>query len=250
MMVMLIVNHENPKTIDRIFGHLSEKFPEVTDWIWMVNTKWNSSYSELPFTVWKGKPYITEQLGGFDFRISPTSFFQTNPKQADKLYGVVKSFLGETLPRGQEKHPVVYDLYSGTGSIGIYVSGMAEKVVGIEYVESSIEDAWKNAKLNDLNHFSFYAGDMKKILSEEFIQKEGSPQVIIADPPRAGMDAKVVEQILRIAPLYIIYVSCKPATQARDIDLMREGYEVLKIQPVDMFPHTAHVENVALLRRR
>ncbi len=250
MMVMLIVAKADLQMVERLFKPLSVQFPEVTSWIWMHNPKLNNSYSDLPYQVWKGPAFIVENLGGFDFRISPTSFFQTNPKQADKLYGVVKRMLKEVLPEGKEKHRRVYDLYAGTGSIGIFVSDLAEKIVGIEYVESSIADAWKNVKLNGLENFSFYAGDMKKILSEELMQKEGKADVVICDPPRAGMDPPVVEQLLKAAPRHIIYVSCKPATQARDIDLMKEDYRLAEIQPVDMFPHTAHVENVALLVRK
>jgi 23S rRNA (uracil1939-C5)-methyltransferase len=250
LMVMLIVADDDLKQVERLFKPLSEQFPEVSSWIWMHNPKLNNSFSDLPYQVWKGPAYITEQLGGFNFMISPTSFFQTNPKQADQLYGVVRRMLQEVLPEGQEKHNCVYDLYAGTGSIGIYVSELAEKIVGIEYVESSINDAWKNVKLNNLDHFSFYAGDMKKILSDELIGKEGKADVVICDPPRAGMDAAVVEKLLETAPAHIIYVSCKPSTQARDIALMKDAYEVVEIQAVDMFPHTAHVENVALLKRK
>lgn len=250
LMVMLIVAEDDLSQVERLFKPLSEQFPEVTSWVWMHNPKLNNSFADLPYRVWKGPAYITENLGGFDFRISPTSFFQTNPKQADQLYGVVKRMLTEVLPEGQPKHNCVYDLYTGTGSIGIYVSELAKKIVGIEYVESSISDAWKNVKLNNLDHFSFYSGDMKKILTDELIQKEGKADVMICDPPRAGMDTKVVEKILKVAPEYVIYVSCKPSTQARDIALMKEDYQVMEIQAVDMFPHTAHVENVALLKRK
>lgn len=250
IMVMLIVAEDDLKQVERLFKPLSEQFKEVTSWVWMHNPKLNNSFGDLPYQVWQGQAYITEQLGGFDFRISPTSFFQTNPKQAGQLYSVVKKMLKEILPAGQEKHGRVYDLYAGTGSIGIYVSDLAEKIVGIEYVEASISDAWKNVQLNGLNHFSFYAGDMKKILNDELLQKEGKADVMICDPPRAGMDAKVVEKILETAPEYIIYVSCKPSTQGRDIALMKEDYDVVEIQAVDMFPHTAHVENVALLKRK
>lgn len=250
LMVVLIVGKDDPEMVGKIFTHLEGKFPEITNYLWIHNHKANSSFSDLPFRSWKGPEYITERLGFFDFRISPTSFFQTNPRQAGRLYGVVKDWLADSLPEGKEKHPVVYDLYSGTGSIGIFVAELAEKIVGVEYVESSIADAWENVKLNDLDHFAFYAGDMKKILTPEFVDMQGRPDVIIADPPRAGMDPKVVQRILEILPEYIIYVSCKPATQARDIELMSEAYEVLKTQPVDMFPQTAHVENVAWLKRR
>ena len=205
----------------------------------------------MDYHTWQGNPYIIEELGGFKFKIRPTSFFQTNPVQAEQLYNVVKAFLEETLPEGQTTHQTVYDLYSGTGSIGIFVSDLVEKIVGIEYVESAIEDARENVTLNNLDgKFSFYAGDMKDILNDELVSREGKPDVIIADPPRQGMVPKVVDKIIALAPEYVIYVSCKPSTQARDIEQMSKAYDLLKIQPVDMFPQTAHVENIALLRRR
>ncbi len=250
IMVILIVFKDEWEKVAAIFQHLEAQFPQISSYIWMVNEKLNDSFNDLPFRVWKGSPYITERLDKFDFRISPVSFFQTNPRQAQALYAVVKDFLTATLPAGQSRHPVIYDLYSGTGSIGIYVSDLAEKVVGIEYVKAATQDAQKNVALNDLQQFRFYAGDMKKILTDELVSREGAPQVIITDPPRQGMEAKVVQQILKLQPEYVIYVSCKPATQARDLALMQTNYEVLKIQPVDMFPQTAHVENVALLRRK
>ncbi|MEL6193776.1 MAG: methyltransferase domain-containing protein, partial [Bacteroidota bacterium] len=229
---------------------LETEFPQINHFIWIVNEKLNSSYSDLPFHVWKGKEYVTEKLDKYLFKISPTSFFQTNPFQAENLYATVKNFLHASLPVGKDTHGVVYDLYTGTGSIGIYVSELAESIAGIEYVESAVTDAYANSALNTLEHLSFHAGDMKKVLNEDFIQTHGKPDVIITDPPRAGMDPKVVEKILELSPEYVIYVSCKPSTQARDVALMDEQYEVLAIQPVDMFPQTAHVENVAWLIRR
>lgn len=252
IMVTLIVNEDNPSLIDKIFSHLSDKFPLITNLNWIHNEKLNSSYSELPFKVWSGDAFITESLGDFRFQIRPTSFFQTNPAQAKRLYDVVKSFLTDSLSEGQTQHNVVYDLYSGTGSIGIYVSELVNKIVGIEYVEAAVGDARANVRMNNLpeSQFNFYAGDIQKLLDESLIQKEGKPDVIITDPPRQGMSPKVVQKVLQLAPHHIIYVSCKPATQARDLEMMKEDYEVLAIQPVDMFPHTAHVENVAFLRRR
>ncbi|MEZ4775266.1 MAG: 23S rRNA (uracil(1939)-C(5))-methyltransferase RlmD [Bacteroidia bacterium] len=251
MMVILVVNGNDMEVIAPILSHLEARFPQITDFIWVDNHKVNSVYADLPFHVWKGKPYITERLGTYDFRIRATSFFQTNPKQAAVLYGVVKSFLTEALPEGQNRFQTIYDLYSGTGSIGIYVSPLAEKIVGIEYVNAAVEDAWENVRINNLeNQFSFYAGDMKDLLNDDLINKEGRPEVIIADPPRQGMAPQVVKKISELAPHHIIYVSCKPATQARDLEMLDDWYEVLKIQPVDMFPQTAHVENVALLKRR
>lgn len=250
LMVVMVIAEERQDVIDELFSHLETKFPQITHFLWIHNPKLNSSYYDLPFRLWKGSEYVVERLDNFYFQISPTSFFQTNPNQAKRLYDIVKSMLKEVMPEGQNKHHTVYDLYSGTGSIGIFVSGLAAHIVGIEYVESSIADAWKNVALNKLSHFSFYAGDMQKVLTPDLVKKEGHPDVIITDPPRAGMDPKVVKRVLEIAPKHIIYVSCKPATQARDIALLSEKYELVRIQPVDMFPQTAHVENIALLRLR
>ncbi|MDX2246850.1 MAG: 23S rRNA (uracil(1939)-C(5))-methyltransferase RlmD [Bacteroidia bacterium] len=251
LMIILVVNGDDRAEIEPVLSHLENTFPMITDFIWVDNHKVNSVYADLPFHVWKGKPYITERLGEFDFRIRATSFFQTNSKQAAVLYGVVKSFLASILPAGKNRFHTLYDLYSGTGSIGIFVSDLAEKIVGIEYVRAAVEDAWENVRINNLeNQFSFYAGDMKDLLTDELIAKEGRPEVIIADPPRQGMAPQVVKKIREMAPEYIIYVSCKPATQARDLEMLDDLYEVIKIQPVDMFPQTAHVENVALLRLR
>ncbi|MCI4669139.1 MAG: 23S rRNA (uracil(1939)-C(5))-methyltransferase RlmD [Bacteroidia bacterium] len=252
LMIILVVAQDDPEKVEDIFFHLEKKYPQITHFVWVVNQKLNSVYSDQEVRFWKGEEYLTESLGKYDFRVRPLSFFQTNPKQASELYGVVEKYLKRCLPEGYNKLGTVYDLYSGTGSIGIFISDYAEKVVGIEYVQSAVDDAWENVKLNglDKDQFSFYAGDMKEILNDELVQKEGQPDLIIADPPRQGMDPKVVKQILKLLPKYIIYVSCKPATQARDLEMMGENYELLSVQPVDMFPHTAHVENVVLLERK
>ncbi len=256
LMLILIVGEEDKEKIDYIFKYLESRFPEITHLHWIYNHKKNSSYSDLPYRVWKGTEYITEQLGKYTFQISPTSFFQTNPSQAEKLYQVVHDFMEVILKeRNAQTHSVdtfdnLFDLYAGTGSIGIFVSSLVKKVVGIEYIDAAVEDAYKNASLNGLSHFTFYAGNMKDILSTALVEKEGKPDVLIADPPRAGMDAKVIQKVLALSPPDIIYVSCQPGTQARDIHLMQDHYEVKKIQPVDMFPQTAHVENVAWLKRK
>lgn len=251
-MLVLVVGEDKEEIVSKIFTHLEKIFPEaISAFVWIVSDKKNSTFTDLDFRVWKGESFITEKLDRFSFRISPTSFFQTNPKQAEKLYSVVREALVSTLPEGQTQWGQVYDLYAGTGSIGIYISDYAEKVVGVEYVQAAIDDAHLNVALNDLaDKFSFYAGDMKKLLDDALIEKHGRPDVVIVDPPRAGMDVPVVEQLRKMAAPFIIYVSCKPATQARDVALLEEDYEVVWVQPVDMFPHTAHVENVALLRRR
>jgi 23S rRNA (uracil1939-C5)-methyltransferase len=240
IMVIVFVGDDDQGPIDLLFTHLEEKFPQITSLLWVHNHKLNASYHDLVARVWKGNPHIVEHLGPWKFRISPTSFFQTNTTQAKRLYDVVRDFVGE-------KTNVIYDLYCGAGSIGIYVSDLAEKIVGVEYVGAAIHDAYENCKLNDLQHLKFYSGDLKYILNQEFVAKEGRPDVIITDPPRGGMDEPVVQQILAIRAPRIVYVSCNPSTQARDLALLNVAYDVKIIQPVDMFPQTSHVENVALL---
>lgn len=244
VMAILIVGEEDEDRATTCLHFLAESFPFLTSLIWMVNTKQNPSYGDLQARVYKGPAFLTEKLGSYQFRISPNSFFQTNTIQAARLYGVVKEWLGP------QKHRVLWDLYCGAGSIGIFVSDLAEKIIGVEYVEAAVKDAWQNAQLNGLSHFEFLAGDMKHLLNDELVKRWGQPEVVITDPPRAGMDAKVVGQLLQVAPERIIYVSCNPATQARDLALMDAQYRVVKIRPVDMFPQTSHVENVALLQRR
>lgn len=241
LMMVLITGEDDPAKAEALFQYLEEKFPEITSFLSIYNHKHNSSFSDLEPVVWKGPAEITEHLGPWKYRVSATSFFQTNTFQAKLLYDQVRRFMGT------EKVGTVYDLYCGAGSIGIYVNDLAEKVVGIEYVESSVQDAWRNCELNGLSHFNFYAGNMKELLTEELIAKEGKADVVITDPPRAGMDEPVVRQLLKMAPACIIYVSCNPATQARDLALLSEAYDVVDVQPVDMFPQTTHVENVAYL---
>lgn len=250
LMLTLVVSRDEPDTVGRLFDPLIARFPQVTDWVWIHNPKQNNTYSELPARVWKGNGFVTEWLERYAFRISPTSFFQTNSRQTLRLYGVVKEFLQAALPAGANAHKLVYDLYSGTGSIGIFVSDLAQKIVGIEYVEAAVRDAWQNVKLNGLGHFHFFAGDMRKVLHTEAVQSFGAPDVVITDPPRGGMEAPVVAALMETAPKHIIYVSCNPATQARDIALLAHDYETRVLQPVDMFPHTGHVENVAWLVRK
>ena len=250
-MLLLIVAEDKPAWIDKIFTFIAESFPQLDNLVWIVNEKLNSSYSDLPSKTWKGNGYITEKLGNRSFQVSPTSFFQTNTRQAERLYSVIKQWMQALLPMGTSRFGCVYDLYTGTGSIALYVADLAKKIVGIEYVDSSIKDAQKNVALNAVNtQFSFHAGDMKKLLTPELVAAEGKPELIISDPPRQGMDPKVVKRLLEIGAPYLIYVSCKPSTQARDVALLAEAYEVVKIQPVDMFPQTAHVENIALLKHR
>jgi 23S rRNA (uracil1939-C5)-methyltransferase len=243
-MLLLAVASDSPKWRDAILGPIVKEFPLITSVLYVVNTKANDTIYDLDVKVYHGADHIVEEMEGLQFKIGPKSFFQTNGKQAEELYRVARDFAGLT---GSE---TVYDLYTGTGTIALYVSKKAKRVVGIEYVEAAIEDAKVNAKLNGIAHASFFAGDIKDIFTPEFIAREGRPDVIITDPPRAGMHGDVVEQLLRLAVPRIVYVSCNPATQARDLQLLSEKYDVVRVRPVDMFPHTHHVENVALLELR
>lgn len=243
LMLILLVNEDDIGPVGALFQHLEAKFPEITSFIWIHNHKWNATYGDLEARTWKGPAFITEQLGEWKFRISPTSFFQTNSLQAKVLYDQVRHFIGE-------KVGTIYDLYCGAGSIGIYINDLADKIVGVEYVDAAVQDAYENCRLNGLEHLSFHSGNMKEILDEAFFESHGKPDVIVTDPPRAGMDAPVVAQILKARAPKIVYVSCNPATQARDLALLNEAYDVKCIQPVDMFPQTSHVENVALLALR
>lgn len=233
----------NP-ALEGLLQHLQQKFPQITAWLYVINQKLNDTTLDLPVHVFAGKLFIVEKLRELQFRISSKSFFQTNTHQGQALYDVAKEFADLS---GNE---TVYDLYTGTGSIACYIADKAKKVVGIEYVEDAIEDAKINASINSINNTLFFAGDMKDVLNDEFIATHGQPDVIITDPPRAGMHEDVVRKILEVAPPKIVYVSCNAATQARDILLLSEQYELVKMQAVDMFPHTHHIENVALLIRK
>ncbi len=228
----------------RLMGHLKEKHPEVTSLLWVNNTKFNDTFGDLAVHVFSGTDHIFLEMEGLRFKVGPKSFYQTNTEQAYELYKVARDFANLS---GEE---LVYDLYTGTGTIANFVASKAKQVIGIEYVPEAIEDAKVNSQLNDIHNTQFYAGDMKDILNKDFIQKHGQPDVIITDPPRAGMHADVVGTILTASPQRIVYVSCNPATQARDLQMLDTNYTVVKIQPVDMFPHTQHVENVVLLERR
>jgi len=243
-LVMVIFGEENQEQIDEVMDFLKKRFPSITSLHYVINQKVNDTYNDLEITTLKGPGHISEKLGDLEFTISPKSFFQTNSLQAKTLYDITKEFAQLT---GVEN---VYDLYCGTGTIGLYVADQCKKVTGIEYVEDAVLDAAINAKKNNIDHVSFHAGDMVKVLDDDFIAKHGKPEVIITDPPRAGMHEDVVKKILEIAPDRIVYVSCNPATQARDVQWLNVMYDVEKVQPVDMFPHTHHVENVALLVKR
>lgn len=227
-----------------LLEHLHATFPEVTSLLYVNNTKCNDTIGDLDVITFAGTPFIYETMEGLRFKVGPKSFYQTNTEQAYELYKVARNFAALT---GDE---LVYDLYTGTGTIANFVARQARQVVGIEYVPEAIEDAKVNAALNGLDNTLFYAGDMKDILTTGFIERHGKPDVIITDPPRAGMHADVVNAILFAAPRRIVYVSCNPATQARDLALLDADYRVTKVQPVDMFPQTHHVENVVCLERR
>ena len=242
LMVNICINHEDESNRISLLDHLLKEVPSITTLLYTINPKWNDSIYDLTPQVYFGKGYVTEKLDDFEFIISPKSFFQTNTKQAEKLYSVARDFAGLS---GTE---TVYDLYCGTGSIGIFVSKHAKKIIGVEVIEDAIEDAKKNAALNNINHAHFFAGDVIKICDDAFFATHGRPDVIITDPPRVGMHEKLVHKLLDIAAPKIVYVSCNTATQARDINLLSEKYSVEKVQPVDMFPHTHHIECVVLLK--
>jgi len=248
VMVVVVFFKDDAKMRDKLMKHISEKFPQITSLQYIINPKKNDSFSDLAATTYSGKEYITEQLikkNGevLKFRISPQSFFQTNTTQANSLYQKVSEYANL---KGNE---IVYDLYTGCGTIASFLSSEAKSVVGIEYVEQAVTDANVNAELNKIKNVEFFAGDMQKMLTEEFCRHHGIPNVIVTDPPRIGMHPDVVAAILKMAPEKIVYVSCNPSTQARDIALMKDKYKVTKMQPFDMFPHTSHVENIALLVR-
>lgn len=224
--------------------YLAETFPQITSLLYIINQKANDTITDQEVHVFKGRDYILESMEGLQFKIGPKSFYQTNSEQAYELYKIARDFAGLT---GEE---LVYDLYTGTGTIANFVACRARKVIGIEYVPEAIEDAKVNSELNGIRNTLFYAGDMKDILTQDFINEHGRPDVIITDPPRAGMHDDVIKTILFAEPAKIVYVSCNPATQARDLNLLDEKYRVEKVQPVDMFPHTHHVENVVLLVKK
>ena len=241
LMVNICLNYDKEKDRILLLDHLLKKVPGISTLLYTINPKWNDSIYDLTPHLYYGKGYVVEKLGEFEFIISPKSFFQTNTKQAEKLYSITRDFAGLT---GSE---IVYDLYCGTGSIGIFVSKLAKKIIGVEVIEEAIEDAKKNAARNNINHALFFAGDVIKICNNDFFATHGKPDVVITDPPRVGMHEKLVIKLLQMEAPRVVYVSCNTATQARDILLLSKKYRVEKIQPVDMFPHTHHIESVALL---
>lgn len=241
VMAIVVFGQSEAEDRQKYLDRLITKFPEITSLYSCVNTKLNDFILDLPIDLYHGSPFIEEQLGSVTYKIGPKSFFQTNTKQAVRLFDVVVDFAELD---GSEN---VYDLYCGIGSIALYVANQCRQVVGIEEVEAAIDDAKMNQDHNNINNAVFYAGDVRKILSDEFADTHGKPDVVITDPPRAGMHPKVVDMLIKLAAPKMVYVSCNPATQARDLKLLEEIYEVKKIQPVDMFPHTQHIESVALL---
>jgi 23S rRNA (uracil1939-C5)-methyltransferase len=228
--------------IESTLSFLKNEFPEITSLMYVVNNKANDTINDLDIKLFSGRDHIIEEMEDLKFVIGPKSFFQTNSAQAYKLYSIARAFANLS---GNE---IVYDLYTGTGTIANFIAKQSQKVIGIEFVPEAIEDALKNSQLNNIKNTGFFAGDIKNILNEQFIHSHGKPDVIITDPPRAGMHPSVIKSILQASPDRIVYISCNPATQARDVALLSEKYYVAEIQPVDMFPHTHHVENVALLK--
>lgn len=243
LMVTLVFGEKEMDKIEPLLVWLLKEFPQITSLNYVINTKQNDTIYDLNVETYHGNPYIIERLGDIRYKISPKSFFQTNTEQALVLYQTTAEFAGLT---GTEN---VWDLYTGTGSIACFVAAKARQVIGIEEVEAAIEDAKENALLNHIGNTHFYAGDVRKVFTETLIEKHGLPDVVITDPPRAGMHEDVLKVLLQIEPKRIVYVSCNPATQARDIALLSEKYEVLKSQAVDMFPHTHHIENIVLMEK-
>jgi 23S rRNA (uracil1939-C5)-methyltransferase len=244
VMVNLVFGEDHEKRRNRILEFITTTFPGITTLLYTINLKWNDSIFDLEPQVYMGKGHVIEQLDHFRFKIGPKSFFQTNTKQAENLYRITREFA--ELDGSQ----VVYDLYCGTGSIGIFCSAGARKIVGVEVIEAAVTDAGQNALLNNISHASFFTGDVIDVCDDAFFDTHGRPDVIITDPPRAGMHEKLVKKILEMEAPTVVYVSCNPATQARDLALLDEKYAVTKIQPVDMFPHTHHIENVVQLKRK
>ena len=241
IMVNIVFGYLDEPLQNALLKHIQNGFPAITTLLYTINPKWNDSINDLQPLVFSGKGYVFEKLEKFSFKIGPKSFFQTNTTQAERLYQTVRSLAGLT---GKE---TVYDLYCGTGSIGIFLSDQAKKVVGVELIPEAIADAKENALLNHVDHAAFFAGDVTDICDDVFFEAHGRPDLIVTDPPRAGMSDKLVSKLLDIAAEKIIYVSCNPATQARDLNLLSEKYQVSAVQPVDMFPHTLHIENVTAL---
>jgi 23S rRNA (uracil1939-C5)-methyltransferase len=249
-MVILQVANDNPEWIDKILSRLEKEFKEITSFNYVINGKKNDTFSDLEVVCWKGNPYITEMMptpdgtSSLQFRVGPKSFYQTNSDQAFELYKIAWQ---QAALQGDE---LVYDLYTGTGTIANFVARHSKKVIGLEYVSAAIEDAKVNSQINNITNTDFYSGDIKDLLDEKFLSQHGYPDVVITDPPRAGMHEDVVKMLLKAAPKKIVYVSCNAATQARDLKILTDVYAIKAVQPVDMFPHTMHVENVVTLEKK
>ncbi|PSR57269.1 23S rRNA (uracil(1939)-C(5))-methyltransferase RlmD [Adhaeribacter arboris] len=244
LMVILQVYHNEQEKITALLDFLQQAFPQITSLHYVVNNKGNETFHDLDVICYKGEPYIHEEMEGLRFRVGPKSFYQTNSEQAYELYRLTREMANLT---GTE---LVYDLYTGAGTIANFVARHCREVIGVEYVPSAIEDAKINSQINEITNTQFYAGDLKDVLTPEFVAKHGSPEVVITDPPRAGMHPDIVARLLEIHPKRIVYVSCNPATQARDLELLSGKYTVTRVQPVDMFPQTHHVENIVSLEAK
>lgn len=244
VMVLIQFAEINENAIEIVMSNIQQQFSEITSLNYVINQKGNDTIYDLGITNYFGKSFIEEKIDELTFRITPKSFYQTNPKQAVNLYKIVKEF-AELTPED-----TLFDLYTGTGTIALFLAKSVKQVVGVESVAEAITDAKMNAKINGIDNATFFAGDMKRVLTSSFVEKHGKPDVVILDPPRAGLDAEVTETLLQVLPERIVYVSCNSATQARDLNLLATHYEIRKVQPVDMFPQTHHVENVAQLRRK
>lgn len=242
-LVAVMLKYEDKERRTAFLNELAERFPEIVSLWYVINPKLNDAWSDLEVIHFKGQKFLNETMEDLTFRIGPKSFFQTNTHQALNLYRIVREYAGLT---GTE---IVYDFYTGTGTIALFLSRQAGKVVGLEYVNEAVEDAKINTAVNNIENAVFYAGDIRKIFSEELMKKEGKPDVLIMDPPRNGVHEDIIREVLKASPERIVYVSCNPATQARDIALLSSSYRLIKVQPVDMFPHTMHVENIALLEK-
>jgi 23S rRNA (uracil1939-C5)-methyltransferase len=244
VMVNVVFGEDDIKARNEILSFIHQRFPAITTLLYTINLKWNDSLFDQEPNVYEGKGYVEEKLEDFRFKIGPKSFFQTNTKQGERLYQITRDFA--ELDGSQ----ILYDLYCGTGSIGIFCSSSAKKIIGVEAIDAAVQDARENAVLNAISHAQFFTGDVIDVCNDKFFQMHGRPNVIITDPPRAGMHQKLVEKILEMEAPIVVYVSCNPATQARDLALLDAKYVVTKVQPVDMFPHTHHIENVVQLKRR
>lgn len=243
-MVIVVFYKDLKKEREALLQHLSDTFPSITSLMYVINEKCNDSLGDQTVELFKGKDHMMERMEDLSFKVGPKSFYQTNSEQAYVLYQVARKLAGLT------DTELVYDLYTGTGTIAQFLAKSCKQVIGVEYVQEAIDDALVNAALNNLDNTRFFAGDMKDVLTPAFVETHGRPDVIVTDPPRAGMHEDVVKTILMAAPQRIVYVSCNPATQARDLALLDEAYRVVCVQPVDLFPHTQHVENVVLLEAR